>query len=228
MSKQAAERPRRSRQLQRFDEQAGVADLPSAAAAHEAPQLLLTCPSVPRRLVLEGTEGSKVTLGSEELFHGFGTQGTNQLVLEVRDADVEAEAFHLDAREVGPEAGALQSSLEVTLLADVAEAERPDVGVEQTEEPADGVRAADRRNRDAFTPEVAPNTSRQRLERDPVADPLDEHDGTKAWTSKLQHGSSVTTPPAQGLCFPSASADRPRSGDARSVHVHREGLYDFG
>ena len=74
---------------------------------------------------------------------------------------------------------------------------------QQTEEPADGVRAADRHNRHAFSREVSPNASRERLERDPVADPLDEHDGTKAWTSKLQHGSSVTTLPAQGLCFPS-------------------------
>ena len=35
-------------------------------------------------------------------------------------------------------------------------------------------------------------------------------------------------PPASPACFTSAdSADRPRSRDAHSVHVHREGLYDL-
>ena len=44
-----------------------------AAAAQEAPKLLLVRPSLPRSLLLEGAEGPKLTLSVNDLFHGSGT-----------------------------------------------------------------------------------------------------------------------------------------------------------
>ena len=60
--------------MQRVDEQARVSDLPASATTHEAPKLILSGPSLPRRLPLEGAERSKLTLGVEDLFHGGGTE----------------------------------------------------------------------------------------------------------------------------------------------------------
>ena len=98
--------------------------LPSAVGAQEAPKLLLVGPSLPCRLLLEGAERSKLTLGVHDLFHGGRTEGADQLVLQVCDAHVETESFHVGASEVGPEAGALQAAFEGALLRDVAE-QRP-------------------------------------------------------------------------------------------------------
>ena len=56
MSKYLVKRPRHLGELKRLDEQARVSDLPPAAAAHEAPKLLLVGPSLPRSLLLEGAE----------------------------------------------------------------------------------------------------------------------------------------------------------------------------
>jgi hypothetical protein len=60
--------------MQRVDEQACVSDLPASATTHEAPKLLLSGPSLPRRLLLEGAERSKLTLGVEDLFHRGDTE----------------------------------------------------------------------------------------------------------------------------------------------------------
>ncbi len=101
MSEHQVERPRHSGEIKRVDEQARVSSLSAAAAAHEAPKLLLSGPSLPRRLLLEGAERSKVTLSLDDVFHGSGAESANELVLQVCDAHVETEPFHVDAREVG-------------------------------------------------------------------------------------------------------------------------------
>ena len=69
MSEHEVKRPRYVGQIQRIDEQTRVSDLPPAAAAHEAPELLLSHSSLPRRLHLKGAEGSEVTLRGNDLFH---------------------------------------------------------------------------------------------------------------------------------------------------------------
>jgi len=69
MSKYQVKRPRHLGEIERFDEQTRVSDLPPAAAAHEAPKLLLNSPSLPCRLLLEGAEGSKLSLSVDDLFH---------------------------------------------------------------------------------------------------------------------------------------------------------------
>jgi hypothetical protein len=78
MSKYSLERPRHVAEIDGVNEQSRVSDLPAAAAAHEAPKLLLGGPSLPRRLLLEGAERSEVSLRVDDLFHGGGTEGADQ------------------------------------------------------------------------------------------------------------------------------------------------------
>ena len=68
MSKYQVKRPGHFGEIKRLDEQARVSDLPAAAAAHEAPELLLRGPSSPRSLLLEGAEGSELSLSVNDLF----------------------------------------------------------------------------------------------------------------------------------------------------------------
>src|SRR5439155_14310527 len=140
MSKYTVQRPGNAGEIQRLDEQGRVSDLPPGAAAHEPSKLLLSCPSEPCRLLLECTERSKVTLSVDDLFHGGGTEGADQLVLQVRHAHVETESLHIGASEVGAEAGPLETALEVPFLCGVTEARQSDVRplrAEQSQEPAD-------------------------------------------------------------------------------------------
>jgi hypothetical protein len=113
--------------MQRVDKQTRVSDLPASATSHEAPKLLPSGPSLPRWLLLEGAERSKLTLGVEDLFHGGGTERPDQLILQVCDAHVETERFHLGATEVGAEAGLLETVPEVTFLSGVTEARQSDI-----------------------------------------------------------------------------------------------------
>jgi hypothetical protein len=157
MSEYTVQRPRHLREIQRFDEQACVSDLPAAAAAHEASKLLLIGPSLPRRLFLEGTEGSKVTLSVDDLFHGGGTEGADQLVLQVCDAHVETESFHVGASEVGAEAGPLETALEVAFLCGVTEACQPNVKplrAEQLQDASDCLRTPDRHDGNALSVKI--------------------------------------------------------------------------
>jgi predicted phosphodiesterase len=162
-----------------LDEQRRVAGLP---VPHEPPELLLVGKLPLRRLLLEGPEGAKLTLGGDEPFDGGGTGGPDQLILEIFDADVKTEVFHPGAREVGAEAGALESAPKVVLLRGVAEARQPHVQplrAEQLQEPADRLRAAHRHDGDALGLEVTTAPLGERFEGPLVADPLDEHGGVR-------------------------------------------------
>src|SRR5438477_6539829 len=127
MSKHQVERPRHLGQIERLDEQTRIPDLATAAAAHEAPELLLGGPSLPRRLLLKGAEGSKVSLSFDDLFDGVGAESADQLVLQVGVAHVEAELFHVGPGEAGAETGPLETAPERHLLCSVAETRQPDV-----------------------------------------------------------------------------------------------------
>jgi hypothetical protein len=146
MSKYQVKRPRHLGEIKCLDEQTRVSDLPAAAAAHEAPKLLLIGPSLPRRLLLEGAEGSKLSLSVNDLFDGGGTQSADQLVLQVCYAHVETESFHIGASEVRAEAGPLETAPEVALLSGVTETCQPDVKptrAEQIQEASNGLRTPD-------------------------------------------------------------------------------------
>ena len=127
MGEHQVERPRHVIEVERVDEEARVADLPAAAAAHEAPKLLLRRAAMPRRLLLQGAEGAKLSLGVDDGFHRCGAERADQLVLEICVAPVEAEPFHIGASEVGAEAGPLETAAEVALLCGVVETRQPDV-----------------------------------------------------------------------------------------------------
>ena len=189
MSKHQVERPGDSDEIERIDQQTRVSDLPAAAAAHEAPKLFLGGPSLPRRLLLECAERSKVTLSVDDLLHGGGTQSADQLVLQICDAHVETQPFHLDASEAGAEAGALETAPEVGLLSGVAESRQRDVEplrAKPVQEPSDGLSAPDRHNGDTLSVKILATPRGQRFERALVTDPFDEHDGTRvdAWQVK--------------------------------------------
>src|SRR6266508_6819305 len=110
MSKYQIKRPRHLGEIERLDEQTRVSDLPATAAAHEAPKLLLVGPPLPRSLLLQGAEGSELSLSVHDLFHGGGAMRADQLVLQVCDAHVEPESFHLGASEVGAETRPLEAA----------------------------------------------------------------------------------------------------------------------
>jgi hypothetical protein len=100
MRQRPVERARHTIEIQRVDEQPRVADLPSAAAAHEAPKLLLGGATSPRRLPLQRAKRSKVTFSVDDPFHRRGAQSPDQLVLQVCRAYEEAQPLHLVASEV--------------------------------------------------------------------------------------------------------------------------------
>jgi hypothetical protein len=182
VSKYAVERPRHLGQIERIDEQTRVFDLPAAAAAHEAPKLFLGASSLPLRLLLKGAKGSKVSLGVDNLLHGGGAESADQLVLQVCDAYVEAESFHICANEVGAEAGSLQTAPEVTLLSGVAESRQPEVQplrAEEIQEASYGLRTSHWHNRNALSVQIPSTALSERFECELVADPFDEHDRTQ-------------------------------------------------
>jgi hypothetical protein len=196
MSKYTVQRPRHSGEIQRFHEQARVSDLPAAAAAHEAPKLLLSGSSVPCTLLLERAEGPEVSLSVNDLLHGGGTESSDQLVLQVYDAHVETLLFHIGPSEVGAEAGPLETAPEFVLLSRVIKTRQPEVEPLRAVEPqesSDGLRTSHRHDGDALGIKVPATAAGKGFERDLVADPLDEHDrrsgGDRRFVVECLHGS---------------------------------------
>ncbi len=192
MSKYPIQRPRHFGEIQRIDKQTRVSDLPAAAAAHEAPKLCLLRPPLPRRLLLEGAERSKVSLSADDPFDGGGTEGADQLVLQVCDAYVETESFHSGASEVGAEAGPLETAPEVALLCGVREARQSDVNplrAEMFQESSDGLRTPHRHDGDALSFQIPTTALSQSFERAPVADAFNKHDRTKV--DAIEHACQI-------------------------------------
>jgi len=189
MGEYPVERPRHSGQIKRLDEQPRVSDLPAAAAAHEAPKLLLVAPSLPCRLLLKGAEGSKVSLSVNDLLHGGGTESADQFVLQVCDAHVETQSFHIRTSEVRAEAGPLETAPEVALLCNITEARQPGVEplrAEQIQEASDSLRAPHCHDRDALGVEAPTTALSERLERALVAGPFNEHDRTRVGLRRIK------------------------------------------
>jgi hypothetical protein len=181
MSKYTVQRPRHLGEIQGVDEQGRGLDLPAAVSAKEAPELLLNGPSSPCRLLLEGAERFKVTLSVDDLFHSGGTEAADQLVLQVCDAHVETEPFHIGATEVGAEAGPLETAPEVALLSGVTEARQPDVKparAEPIQEASDVPRTAHWHNGNALGIKIPTTALSERFEGELVADPFNKYDRT--------------------------------------------------
>jgi hypothetical protein len=168
-------------QVERLDEHAPVVDLPAGAGAEEAPKLRLGGASRLRGLPLERPERAQLAQLLDDAFDRVGPEGADQLVLQVLDADEEAERLHPGAGEAVAESRPLEGAPEAALLPLVAEAGQPEVaptGPEPVEEAADVPGSPDRDDGDALGLEVAAAPLGQRLDRGPVAGPLDEHGGT--------------------------------------------------
>jgi hypothetical protein len=145
----------------------------------EAAKLFLRRLVPPGGLLLEGAERSELALGGEDILHRGGPEGPDQLVLEVGDADEEAESLEVGAGEVRAELCALQSPLEMALLRGVTEAGQPEaLRPEPGEEASDCVRAAHRDDGNPLGFEPPAAAQRQRLDGQLVAHPLDEDDQT--------------------------------------------------
>ncbi len=178
MTKHAVERPRHSCEVEGIDEQARVPDLPPTAAAQPTPELVVHRPTLPRGLLLQCPERSEVALSLGDLCHGRDAYGADELVLQVFDAYVEAARLHLGARQVGAEPGSLETSTEVALFSRVTEARKHEIEAVRPvllEEATDGLRTADRNDRDAFGGKIPTTAGGEGFERNPIADAFDEH-----------------------------------------------------
>jgi hypothetical protein len=179
MGEDSVEWPRDALEIERIDEQAGVADLATSAAAHEPPKLLLGGTAAPLRHLLQRPESMEITVGAEDFFDGRHAKRTNQLILQVRDAHVEPELLHFRTSEVGAQTGALECPAKHRLLAGVAETSDAHAVVrrsELVEEASDAVRAPEPNEPDSRRCEVNPAPLGQRLDRDLVAHAFDDHD----------------------------------------------------
>src|SRR5690349_17368385 len=124
VSEHAVERPRDAIRVERVDEEARIADLP---VAEPASQLLLAGLRLLRGLLLERAKRSELPLPLGDLLDCIGAERADQLVLEIRDADVEAQPFHVEATEVRAQAGTLEAATELALLRGIAEPGEPEV-----------------------------------------------------------------------------------------------------
>ena len=191
------ERARHPLQLERLHEEAGVADFSATAAAQEAAQLLLDRSPSPFDLLLERAERAQIPVLGGNILDPVGAEPPDKLVLEVANADVEAEPFHVVSREIRAEAGVLEAAPELTFLAGVAKAGEPDVKAARAVEvqvAPNRLGTADRHDGDALGLEVVSVPFSKGLERDPVADPLDQHDaGERVPFARLCSGSVHAT-----------------------------------
>src|SRR5581483_1261994 len=219
----AGQRLRGAGEVDRLDEDPGIAQLAAVGAAHEAAQLCLDRPPSPGGLLLERPEGSQVAVFREQRLDARRAHRPYQLVLEIRVADEEAEPLHSGARgprppRTRPEPGPLERPAEVTFLARVAEARdrQPEpVRTEALERPPDRLRSADRHDRDAFRRQVAAKTSGERLERDPVADPFGEDDRPRG----RRDGQRRQTSGLSALDGTRSSSSTARSASTQSIPI---------
>src|SRR5437764_8835188 len=99
MGEDEVERPRHVGEIECFDYVACIADLSTAAAPHEAAELLLERLSTPLGLLLQRAQPSEISVCLDHVQYDRWAKGADQLVLEVRDTDVKTERLHLGARE---------------------------------------------------------------------------------------------------------------------------------
>jgi hypothetical protein len=180
MREHAVERTRYAAEIKRLDQRPRESDLP---VVQEAAELFLGGPWAMRDLLLVGAKRPQYPVLGEDCLHGRGAKATDQLVLQIRLADVEAEPFHPAAAEVKLEAGPLESTPQLALLPRVTETSQPDarhVLAIEAQEPAERLRAPDRHDGNAVGREIPAAPSSEGLERNLVADTFDEHDCTRS------------------------------------------------
>src|SRR5215471_62744 len=192
----AVQRPGHAGEIERIYEQRRGLDLAAAVRAQEAAELLGVGPSPPGRLLLELAERFQLPRSVDDPLHRRDAERADELVLQVRDAHVEAQPLHVGAGERGAEAGLLQAAAEVALLSGVAEARQPEIGrgrAQATQVVPDVRGASHRHDGDALGIEVPSAAPGQRLERALVADALDEQDRPQEWLQCLTRYRSLNS-----------------------------------
>ncbi len=151
-------------EIQLIDKQAGVPYLAAALAADEPPELGFDRSSPLRRLPLQHPERPQLRLRVDDVLDRLGAERTDQLVLEVCDADVEAERLPVSANEAGTEPGPFHTARDAPFLVGVAEYGELDGALLRTEAlqvSTDVRRAAHRDDSDALPCEVASPSGRE-------------------------------------------------------------------
>jgi hypothetical protein len=172
----AVERARCTAEIERLHKRRCESNFP---VGEEAAELLLSRPCSMRGLLLVGAKRSQLPMRGEDLLHHTGTEATDQLVLQIRLAHIEAEPLHVGAAEVATEAGALESEPQRALLSRVAETGQPDIRATRTvqiQEPADCLRAPNRHDGNTLGRENPATSQSKRHQRDLVTDALNKHD----------------------------------------------------
>ena len=176
MSEHAVEWTRHPIEVERIDERRCELNLP---VSEEATELFLGAPCSMRGLLLVRAERNQLPMRGEDFFHYVGAETTNQLVLQIRFAHVESEAFHVGAFEVVTEAGPLKSKPEVALFSCVTktgQASPRSLMPVDPQEAADRLCATDRHNGNVLDKKIPSAACGKRLQGDLVADAFDEHD----------------------------------------------------
>ena len=85
-------------------------------------QLVLDRSVAFRGLTLECLERTGLAFDVDDVLYGVGADGADQLVLEVIDADEEAQSLHVGPGGYSPDAGPREPASEKPLLGKVAQA----------------------------------------------------------------------------------------------------------
>ncbi len=182
MSQYQVEGARHLGEIQGLDQQRPEPALPVAFAAEEAAELILNLASSPCRLVLERPQRRELRLSFDHPLNRGGAQSADQLFLQVRLARVEPKPLHVGATQVGTETSPFECAFEITFLACVVETGQPHVEALRAvyvEEAPDVRRPSHRHDGNALRLEFPTASPSQRLERELVADPLNQNHRTR-------------------------------------------------
>src|SRR5580693_1144877 len=177
MREDLVEGPGNAAEVERVHEQARVQALAARPGPHEPAQLPLRAAALLRGLSLEHAERPDLALRLDDTLDRVGAEGADQLVLQVGDADEEAERLHAGAGQARAKPSPFESPPEVAFLRDVAQAGQPDVEpmrAKPANKALDVGRAAHRGDRDAVSIQSLSAPPGQCLERGLITHALDE------------------------------------------------------
>ena len=145
-------------------EQAGVAELASGARTQEPAQLRGQLPITPGRLFLQTAERTEVAFALDDGFDVRGTEGSDQFILEILDADEEAKTFSVGGGSANEE-----------LLGFVHDASHLDsLILKVLDVPSKGLRSPDGYDDRTFRLQISSQTLSQGLQCHEVTDSFDE------------------------------------------------------
>lgn len=110
------QRARGARGIERLDQQAPVAHFAGGTSPHEPPQQLIDRTPGVLRLLAEDLERAQLALAIEQGEDGVNTEGPDELVLEIGDADEESEPVEGGSKPVDLQPCAHQRANDVPLL----------------------------------------------------------------------------------------------------------------